>query len=268
MRDAALPARRDAQRRDPTRCARACSVARSGLRRRRRSRPRSTEPVFHVKHCAPRLGRQLADQVIEQIETATRYAGYVEKQDRGRRASGARESTLIPADLDYRRRPRAVVRSAAGAQRARPATLGARRATAGHHARGDLAAAGPSQEASPRRRAAARQSRPPAPTLDAADVPAAGADDARAAALAVGGAEAGPGARRDQSRSAARLSCELLAALERDLQPHRRPRPGSDASTQHVARLPGRRAAASAPAGDAAACGSSTSAAGPGCPAW
>jgi tRNA uridine 5-carboxymethylaminomethyl modification enzyme len=46
-------------------------------------------------------GRGLADQSIEQIETATRYAGYIEKQaeEVGRAArSGA---VAIPADLDY-----------------------------------------------------------------------------------------------------------------------------------------------------------------------
>ena len=44
---------------------------------------------FHVKRCATEAGRQLADQVIEQIETATRYAGYIEKQSRRGRACRA-----------------------------------------------------------------------------------------------------------------------------------------------------------------------------------
>ncbi len=46
-------------------------------------------------------GRQLADQVIDQIETAMRYAGYVEKQQADVERSVRAESTLIPADLDF-----------------------------------------------------------------------------------------------------------------------------------------------------------------------
>ncbi|MEP7225467.1 MAG: tRNA uridine-5-carboxymethylaminomethyl(34) synthesis enzyme MnmG, partial [Actinomycetota bacterium] len=46
-------------------------------------------------------GRQLADEVIHQIETATRYAGYVEKQQADVERSARAESTLIPADLDF-----------------------------------------------------------------------------------------------------------------------------------------------------------------------
>jgi tRNA uridine 5-carboxymethylaminomethyl modification enzyme len=46
-------------------------------------------------------GRQLADQVIDQIETATRYSGYVEKQQAAVERSARSESTLIPTDLDF-----------------------------------------------------------------------------------------------------------------------------------------------------------------------
>jgi len=46
-------------------------------------------------------GRQLADQVIDQIETATRYSGYVEKQQAEVERSAKSESTLIPIDLDF-----------------------------------------------------------------------------------------------------------------------------------------------------------------------
>jgi len=41
-------------------------------------------------------GRQLADQVIDQIETATRYSGYVEKQQAEVERSAKSASTLIP----------------------------------------------------------------------------------------------------------------------------------------------------------------------------
>jgi len=47
------------------------------------------------------VGRPLADQVIDQIETATRYAGYVEKQQADVERSAKSDSTLIPIDLDF-----------------------------------------------------------------------------------------------------------------------------------------------------------------------
>jgi tRNA uridine 5-carboxymethylaminomethyl modification enzyme len=47
------------------------------------------------------LGLELADAVIEQVEIATRYAGYIDKQqDEGARAT-AYEQLLLPPDLDY-----------------------------------------------------------------------------------------------------------------------------------------------------------------------
>jgi tRNA uridine 5-carboxymethylaminomethyl modification enzyme len=46
------------------------------------------------------FGRQLADQAIEQIETATRYAGYVAKQQSDVERAARAESTRIPADFD------------------------------------------------------------------------------------------------------------------------------------------------------------------------
>ena len=46
-------------------------------------------------------GRVLADQVIEQIETATRYAGYVDKQRSDVERAAKSGSTLIPDDFDY-----------------------------------------------------------------------------------------------------------------------------------------------------------------------
>jgi tRNA uridine 5-carboxymethylaminomethyl modification enzyme len=46
------------------------------------------------------FGRQPADQAIEQIETATRYAGYVAKQQADVERAAKAESTLIPGDFD------------------------------------------------------------------------------------------------------------------------------------------------------------------------
>jgi tRNA uridine 5-carboxymethylaminomethyl modification enzyme len=45
-------------------------------------------------------GRSLADQVIEQIETTTRYAGYVAKQQADVERAAKAESTRIPAHFD------------------------------------------------------------------------------------------------------------------------------------------------------------------------
>ena len=46
------------------------------------------------------FGRQLADQAIDQIETATRYAGYVAKQQADVERAARSESTVIPHDFD------------------------------------------------------------------------------------------------------------------------------------------------------------------------
>jgi tRNA uridine 5-carboxymethylaminomethyl modification enzyme len=47
------------------------------------------------------VGRSLADQVIGQIETTTRYAGYVEKQHADVERAERAGSTRIPDDFDY-----------------------------------------------------------------------------------------------------------------------------------------------------------------------
>jgi tRNA uridine 5-carboxymethylaminomethyl modification enzyme len=46
------------------------------------------------------VGRSLADQVLEQIETSTRYAGYVAKQRADVERAAKAESTVIPSDFD------------------------------------------------------------------------------------------------------------------------------------------------------------------------
>jgi tRNA uridine 5-carboxymethylaminomethyl modification enzyme len=47
------------------------------------------------------LGRGLADQVIEQIEVAARYSGYLDKQQEQIARSQHAEGTLLPETLDY-----------------------------------------------------------------------------------------------------------------------------------------------------------------------
>jgi tRNA uridine 5-carboxymethylaminomethyl modification enzyme len=46
-------------------------------------------------------GRALADQVIDQIETATRYAGYIDKQREDVERAARSGSVSIPEDFDY-----------------------------------------------------------------------------------------------------------------------------------------------------------------------
>ena len=50
---------------------------------------------------ATELGPELADAVIEQVEIATRYAGYIDKQQDEVARAAAFEHLHLPADLDY-----------------------------------------------------------------------------------------------------------------------------------------------------------------------
>jgi tRNA uridine 5-carboxymethylaminomethyl modification enzyme len=47
------------------------------------------------------LGPELADAVIEQVEIATRYAGYIDKQQDEVARATAYEQLRLPPDLDY-----------------------------------------------------------------------------------------------------------------------------------------------------------------------
>ena len=47
------------------------------------------------------LGDQLADEVIEQIEIATKYAGYIDKQNEEVSRAQSLEELALPAELDY-----------------------------------------------------------------------------------------------------------------------------------------------------------------------
>ena len=58
--------------------------------------------MFHVKHCAPSSGAPLADQVIEQIETATGTpATSTSSTSDVERARKCRSDLDCPIDLDY-----------------------------------------------------------------------------------------------------------------------------------------------------------------------
>jgi tRNA uridine 5-carboxymethylaminomethyl modification enzyme len=70
-------------------------------------------------------GRLLADQVIDQIETGTRYSGYVEKQQADVERFAKSESTLIPRDLDFNEIRALSFEARQTLATQRPATIGA-----------------------------------------------------------------------------------------------------------------------------------------------
>ena len=69
-------------------------------------------------------GHEAADTVIEQVEVATKYAGYIEKQQDEVERSAAHEQTPLPADLDYTQVHALSFEVRQKLQRHRPATLG------------------------------------------------------------------------------------------------------------------------------------------------
>ncbi|MFO0444929.1 MAG: tRNA uridine-5-carboxymethylaminomethyl(34) synthesis enzyme MnmG [Betaproteobacteria bacterium] len=69
-------------------------------------------------------GHDAADTVIEQVEVATKYAGYIEKQQDEVERSAAHEHTPLPADLDYTQVHALSFEVRQKLQRHRPATLG------------------------------------------------------------------------------------------------------------------------------------------------
>ena len=69
-------------------------------------------------------GVDAADTVIEQVEIATKYAGYIEKQQDEVERSAAHEQTPLPADLDYTQVHALSFEVRQTLQRHRPATLG------------------------------------------------------------------------------------------------------------------------------------------------
>jgi tRNA uridine 5-carboxymethylaminomethyl modification enzyme len=84
-------------------------------------------PDAHVSRETLRMeaGRRVADQAIEQIETATRYAGYVEKQQVDVQRSARADSTLIPPGLDFAAIPALSFEARQVLASRRPATVGA-----------------------------------------------------------------------------------------------------------------------------------------------
>ena len=71
------------------------------------------------------VGRQIADQAIEQIETGVRYSGYVEKQQAEVARSARSESTLIPKDFEVTNIGALSFEARQSLTTHRPATIGA-----------------------------------------------------------------------------------------------------------------------------------------------
>ena len=141
------------------RCARttpsACSASRSSASTRSPTccaGPASPTRALHDAAGRGHAGRPMPI-VAEQVEIATKYAGYIDRQQRrGRAAPRARGDAACRPDLDYRQRARAVDRGAAEAQSASARDARPGVAHLGRHAGCDLAAAR-APEARLRRRA-------------------------------------------------------------------------------------------------------------------
>ncbi len=70
------------------------------------------------------LGRNLADAVIEQVEIATKYAGYIDKQHDEVARAAAYEHLKLPPDLDYEEVTALSIEVRQKLNRQRPQTLG------------------------------------------------------------------------------------------------------------------------------------------------
>jgi tRNA uridine 5-carboxymethylaminomethyl modification enzyme len=70
-------------------------------------------------------GRSAADQGIQQIETATRYAGYIEKQAEDVARTARADAIEVPAAIDYSSVHALSFEARQVLSRHRPATIGA-----------------------------------------------------------------------------------------------------------------------------------------------
>ncbi len=70
------------------------------------------------------LGLSLADAVIEQVETSTKYAGYIAKQTDDVQRAAQQEDLVLPDDLDYEQVSALSFEARQTLSRQRPATLG------------------------------------------------------------------------------------------------------------------------------------------------
>ncbi len=108
----------------------------------------------------PGAGTPVADpQVAEQVEIATKYAGYIDRQHDEIARHLAQETRAAAAGPRLRRRARTVDRGAAEARRRPAGNDRTGRAHLRHHAGGDLAAARASEAAALRPARGARERR-------------------------------------------------------------------------------------------------------------
>jgi len=81
-----------------------CAVHADAVARRRAARGEGAdegEAAVSRETLRTELGVDLADAVIEQVEIATKYAGYIDKQQADVARAAAYEQLPLPADLDY-----------------------------------------------------------------------------------------------------------------------------------------------------------------------
>ncbi|MEY2689897.1 MAG: hypothetical protein RL375_4097 [Pseudomonadota bacterium] len=85
---------------------------------------RPAEPVVSRASLGHELGADLADAVIDQLEIAVKYAGYIDKQRDEVERSSHFEHLRLPADLDYAQVTALSIEVRQKLARARPETLG------------------------------------------------------------------------------------------------------------------------------------------------
>ena len=98
-------------------------------------------PMFHVKHWASSYA-----PVVEQIEIAAKYSGYIERQKDEVERAAHYENLKLPAELDYMQVPALSIEVRQKLSKHRPGNAGPGLAHLGRDPGGDLAVAGPSEE--------------------------------------------------------------------------------------------------------------------------
>jgi tRNA uridine 5-carboxymethylaminomethyl modification enzyme len=85
---------------------------------------RFEEPVVSRETLIAELGEALATTVVEQLEVATKYAGYIDKQVEDVERAVHFEGLSLPAELDYAQVPALSHEVRQKLSRHRPQTLG------------------------------------------------------------------------------------------------------------------------------------------------
>ena len=178
--------------------------------------------MFHVKHWA-----SLCEPVVEQLEIAAKYAGYIERQKDEVERAAHYENLKLPAELDYMQVTALSIEVRQKLNKHRPETLG-------------LASriSGVTPAAISLLLVHLKKSRFKG-FADAADRGEAGGMSLELDLPRRGAGRARPGARATARSPGSCSYLDLLAEMEQGLQPDRRARPGRDADPA-PARQPGR----------------------------